>query len=149
MRWVPRFSRRVAGRPQLDVTTATDIELIVSVPYEEWAFPEFYRRRFFGLAGFIHSRVDDVEVAHCLANEAMALGFEFAVELRRPGVVDPTAWIYELGLQLIDQFREEGHAPSAAASRVGTDLRVPRDRYDRIEREARLVMGSGALNAER
>lgn len=130
--------KRLRG-PEPVLGNASDTELIALAPTNEWAFPEFYRRHFFGLAGLLCTRVGDPAIAHDLANEAMSLGLEYAIEPRRSAVVDPSAWIYEIALGLLEQLRSRGTLDRRASARVGLDLVATPERLRRVEAEAERI----------
>lgn len=142
MRWAPKRLERKPRPDQGEFAAKSDFDLIAMAPLDQWAFPEFYRRHFFGLAGFVMTRVGDVEIAHSIANEAMAIGLEHAIERDRESIIDPPAWIYELTLQLLDDFRSTGVLRSEATARVGLDLPVTEERLQRVRSEAERVVAA-------
>lgn len=142
MRWAPRRLERKPRPDARELAAESDFELIARAPLDQWAFPEFYRRHFFGLAGFVMTRVGDAEIAHSLANEAMARGLEHAIERGREPIIDPPAWIYELTLRLLDDFRRTGVLGTEAMARVGLDLAVTEERLQRVRFEAERVVAA-------
>ena len=58
----------MATKKDRDLARMDDVELLAAVPDDEWAFPEFYRRHFFDLAGWMYRRTGDAEAAHALGD---------------------------------------------------------------------------------
>ncbi len=110
----------------------TDTELLAAVPDSEWAFPEFYRRHFFDLAGWMFRRTHDAQTAHALANESMALAFQWAMQPNRKRVEYPKAWIFTIARNELVRWRSKGSLETPASDDVGLALPVADSRLEAI-----------------
>lgn len=110
----------------------TDTALLAAVPENQWAFPEFYRRHFFDLAGWLFRRTSDANTAHALANEAMALAFQWAVKPNRKTVDHPRAWVFTIARNELIRWRKKGWVETSASDDVGLALPVADARLDAI-----------------
>lgn len=119
-------------RKHKQTATATDVELIAAVPFDEWAFPEFYRRYFFHLAGWMYRRTNDAEAAHGLANEAMAKAFQYSVKPSRRAVEHPRAWMFTIGRRELAKWRERGELETPTADDIGLTIQTPDERLEAI-----------------
>lgn len=127
--------RRWAGgnaRRSRDLSSMTDTELLAAVPYEQWAFPEFYRRHFFDVAGWMFRRTHDAGTAHALANEAMALAFQWAVKPNRAEVEFPKAWVFTIARHELARWRKRGMVETPASDDVGLAMPVADSRLEAI-----------------
>jgi len=97
----------------------TDTELLRAVSDDEWAFPEFYRRHFFDLAGWVFRRTGDAEASHGIANEAMAKAFSWAVKPGREDIDHPRAWIFTIARHELGRWRRIGDLETPVADNFG------------------------------
>ncbi len=134
---------------QVDAASLDDVELLAAVPHDEWAFPEFYRRHFFDLAGWLYRSTEDALAAHHLAVEAMASAFRSAVMPRRRKLKAPREWVFGLALDGLIAWRERGEVGRAESERLELTLPVGEDRLAAIvERSRELPMTDGLSDAE-
>ena len=96
-----------------------DTALLRDVFDDEWAFPEFYRRHFFDLAGWLYSRTGDAEAAHGIANEAMAKAFSWAIKPGRDDIEYPRAWIFTIARHELGRWRRVGEVETPVADGFG------------------------------
>lgn len=97
----------------------TDSELLAHVFDDEWAFPEFYRRHFFDLAGWLCRRTGDAEAAHGIANESMAKAFSWAMKPSREPVQFPRAWIFTIARNELGRWRRAGEVETLVSDDFG------------------------------
>jgi len=97
----------------------TDTELLLTVVDDEWAFPEFYRRHFFDLAGWLFRRTADAEAANGIANEAMAKAFSWSMKPGRDPIVYPRAWIFTIARNELSRWRKAGELETPVANDFG------------------------------
>ena len=102
-----------------DAEDRSDTDLLLAVCDDEWAFPEFYRRHFFDLAGWLFRRTSDAEAANGIANEAMAKAFSWAIKPGREPVVYPRAWIFTIARNELGRWRKVGELETPVADDFG------------------------------
>ena len=136
----------MATKKDRDLARMDDVELLAAVPDDEWAFPEFYRRHFFDLAGWMYRRTGDAEAAHGIANEAMAKAFQFAVKPRRRPVEHPRAWLFTIARRELGRWRERGELETPTAEDLGLSVPVADERLEAIVEHSDLYSAIDSLS---
>ncbi|GEM_PF-5464307 len=115
-----------------DYESLPDSDLLRLVPTDEWAFPEFYRRHFFGLAAWLFKRVHDPELAHGLASESMARAFATTVKPGARTVEYPRAWLFTIARNELSRWRRKGQLETPVADGLGLSFVVEDERLNAI-----------------
>lgn len=129
-----------------DPADRSDTELLRDVARDEWAFPEFYRRHFFDLAGWLYRRTRDAEAAHGIANEAMAKAFSWAMKPGREDVEHPRAWIFTIARNELARWRKIGELETPVADDFGFPQAVEDARLEAIAEHSDLYEALDALS---
>ena len=124
----------------------TDTDLLLHVIDDEWAFPEFYRRHFFDLAGWLYRRTNDAEAANGIANEAMAKAFSWATKPGREPILHPRAWIFTIARNELGRWRRAGEIETPVADDFGFSQAVEDARLVAIAEHSDLYEALDALS---
>lgn len=116
----------------------SDVELLGAAHEDSTAFEEFYKRHLLGLSGWLYRRTRDADVAHALAQEAMANAWK-AVRVRRSRDIEhPKAWLYTIAHRELARWRATARVEVPTAEAMGLSVEAPPSRLDRIIEHADL-----------